>query len=562
MRKLRWQLIIIFVTGLVVGILLLGEQTISEPLLAPEPVRGGIYTEALVGSLQRLNPILDFYNPIDRDIDRLLFSSLLRFDDRGLPQPELAESWGVSKDGTIYNFTLRPEIQWHDGEMLTSDDVLFTVELLREGGDIVPEDLQEFWREVDVVGLSAETIQFRLPEAFAPFPDYLTFGILPAHLLADLTFEEIINSQFNLYPVGSGPYRFDRFIIESGEIAGVVLSVFSDFYFDQPFIEQIVFLFYPDGYSALLAYQDGKVKGIGNVTPEILHDVLIDPELLLYSGRKPELLMVIFNLNNPQVAFFQETAIRNALLLGLNRQRMVNEHVDGQAIVADGVVLPGTWAYYDGLEKTGFDTSTAKLLLKEEGYLIGESGIIREKDGLAFSFELIYPDDDFHKALAEAIQRDWFLLDIEVNLVPLPYEEIVDSRLESRSFEAALVSLNLSRTPDPDPYPFWDQAQATGGQNYSQWDNRMASEYMEQARITVDLSERARLYRNFQVIFNEEMPSLPLFYSVYTYAVDREIQGVRVGPVFDSSDRFGNVSDWFLVARSPDLVGDSTESVE
>ncbi|MCJ7625813.1 MAG: peptide ABC transporter substrate-binding protein, partial [Anaerolineaceae bacterium] len=545
-----------------VGILLLGEQSTSEPLQAPEPVRGGIYTEALVGSLQRLNPVLDFHNPVDRDIDRLIFSGLLRFDDRGIPQPELAESWGVSKDGTIYNFALRPGIQWHDGELLTSDDVLFTVELLREGGDIVPEDLQEFWREVEVVDLSAETIQFRLPEPFAPFPDYLTFGILPAHLLADLTFEEITNSQSNLHPIGSGPYRFDRFIIENGEITGVILSVFGDFYFDKPFIEQIVFLLYPDSYAALVAYQEGTVKGIGNVTPEILHDVLIEPELLMYSGRKPELMMIMFNLNNPQLAFFQEPVIRKALLMGLNRQRMVNEYLDGQGIIADGVILPGTWAYFTGLENSGFDTAAAKLLIKEEGYLVGENGVFREKEGLLFSFELIYPDDDYHLVLAEAIQRDWSLLDIEVNLTPLPYDEIVNSRLESRSFEAALVSLNMSRTPDPDPYPFWDQAQATGGQNYSQWDNRMASEYLEQARITVDLSERARLYRNFQVIFNNEMPSLPLFYSVYTYAVDREIQGVRVGPVFDSSDRFGNILDWFLVAQSPDFIGDSTEDVE
>ena len=114
-----------------------------------------------------------------------------------------------------------------------------------------------------------------------------------------------------------------------------------------------------------------------------------------------------------------------------------------------------------------------------------------------------------------------------------------------------MVDLNLARTPDPDPYPFWDQAQATGGQNYSQWDNRVASEYLEQARITIDMAERTNFYRNFQVIFDDAMPALPLFYPVYTYAVDKQVQGVRMGPLIDRSDRMATIQDWFLAIKRP-----------
>jgi peptide/nickel transport system substrate-binding protein len=78
----------------------------------------------------------------------------------------------------------------------------------------------------------------------------------------------------------------------------------------------------------------------------------------------------------------------------------------------------------------------------------------------------------------------------------------------------------------------------------------LASEYIETARITLDISDRTRLYRNFQVIFRQEWPALPLYYPVYTYAVDRQVQGVRVGPLFDPSDRFGNLTEWYLVAQA------------
>lgn len=125
----------------------------------------------------------------------------------------------------------------------------------------------------------------------------------------------------------------------------------------------------------------------------------------------------------------------------------------------------------------------------------------------------------------------------------------VNDRLELRDYQAALVDINFSKTPDPDPYPFWDQAQATGGQNYTQWDNRTASEHVEEARITNDLIDRARLYRNFQVIFAEELPALPLFYPVYNYAVDYQVQGVSLGPLFDSSERFSKITNWFMVTR-------------
>ena len=112
------------------------------------------------------------------------------------------------------------------------------------------------------------------------------------------------------------------------------------------------------------------------------------------------------------------------------------------------------------------------------------------------------------------------------------------------------MDLSFSRTPDPDPYPFWHQTQAANGQNYAMWNDRQASEYLEQARIIVDPAERARLYRNFQVRFASELPSLPLYYPMYTYAVSNQVQGVRMGPLFDTSDRFATVTSWYLFSEA------------
>ncbi len=555
MKKIRWQLIIIFLTGIVVGILLLGEQPtpVQQNVVNPEPVQGGIYTEAAIGSVQRLNPLLDYQNQVDRDINRLIFCSLLRFDDRGNPVADLAESWGVSKDGTIYNFSLRKNIFWHDGQPVTTRDVVFTVEMMRQGGDIVPKDLQELWKEIVVKDLNETTLQFQLPEPFSPFLDYLTFGVLPEHLLGKLNFDEMVGSAFNLQPVGSGPYKFDRLVIEDGQITGVILQAYNKYYgANKAFIDQLVFRFYPNHVAALQAYRDEAVQGIGSVSDEILADALVEPGLALYTSRRPEMSLVLFNLKDKQSEFLQSPQIRRALYMGLNRQRMVNSILNGQAILATGPIFPGTWAYYDGLKPVEYNPDQAITILKNAGYILADTdATVREKDEVQFSFTLLHPDDEQHTLLAEAIQADWATLGVQVLLESLPYDTLLADRLRTREYQAALVDLNLTRSPDPDPYPFWDQAQAVGGQNYTQWDNRIASEYLEQARITVDRAERARLYRNFQVVFDEELPALPLFYPVYSFAVSRDIQGVRVGPLFDTSDRFNSITSWFLNIRAP-----------
>jgi peptide/nickel transport system substrate-binding protein len=174
---------------------------------------------------------------------------------------------------------------------------------------------------------------------------------------------------------------------------------------------------------------------------------------------------------------------------------------------------------------------------------------VRTKDDVSLSFTMVYPDDDLHAQIAQVVPENWAAIGVDVKLTAVPYESLLNDYLTPRTYQAALVDLDLSRSYDPDPYPFWHQAEITAGQNYSQWDNRSASEYIEQARVVADMDVRTRLYRNFQVIFSREVPALLLYYPVYTYAVDQRVQGVQSAPLFESADRFNGITDWYLVTR-------------
>lgn len=550
MKKLRWQFLIIVITLIIVGVLLVTQEP-GQQIFLPQPASGGVYSEALVGSISRLNPLLEQTNAPDRDVNRLIFSSLIRFDARGLPVPDLASSWGVSQDGTIYNVSLRQNAVWHDGQPVTADDVLFTIDMIKDDSSFFPADVRELWKSIQIKQLNEYTLQFLLPEPFAPFLDYLTFGIVPRHILGSTPAAEMAASPFNLAPIGSGPYKFDRLIVENGQVTGLELSVFERYYGTAAFIEKVAFRYFPNTQSALAAYQEGEVIAISEVSLDVLNQALALPGLSVYSGRLPEMSMVLFNLNNPEKPFFQDENLRRALLTGLNRQRIVDRLLLGQGIIADGPIFPGTWAYYDGLERVAYEPEAAINLLKTNGYAVPASGgsVRADADGNLLSFTLLHPDDALHSAIAQYIFENWSQLGVEVTLEAVPYEQLVNERLSARNYDAALVDMNLARTPDPDPYPFWHQSEATGGQNYSQWDNRTASEFLEQARINTDYTIRTRLYRNFQVVFAKELPALPLFYPVYSYAVDQQVLGVQVPPLFDTSDRFQTFAGWYLVTR-------------
>ena len=345
------------------------------------------------------------------------------------------------------------------------------------------------------------------------------------------------------------PYRFDRLLTAGGQITGVVLLANENYYTTPPFVEQVVFRFYPDGATAFDAYQQGEVLGVSQLTNDVLETALQDPALSVYTSRLPQMGMVFLNLNNPNVSFLQSENVRRALLLGINRNVIVSHILKGQAVIADGPILPGSWAYYDEIEKFPFDPEAATQILKDEGYVFTAGNDVRSKEGQALTFTLVHPDDEIHTRIAESIKADWVLIGVHINLQAVPYDSLVNDFLTPRSYDAALVDLNTSRTPDPDPYLFWHQSESTGGQNYSQWDNRTASEFLETARTSTNFDDRARLYRNFQVVFAQEMPSLPLYYPVYSYGVDIQVQGVQVAPLYDVSDRLALINEWYLVTR-------------
>jgi peptide/nickel transport system substrate-binding protein len=555
MRRIIWQLVIALGGLLLVLGLLLGQTPDPEATFV-QPVHGGSYAEGLIGSYSRLNPLLDRGNQVDRDINRLLYGALIRFNSFGDPVPQLAEGFAVSADATLYNFTIRDDAVWHDGEPVTADDVIYTYSKFAEEGYSAPEDLKQLWAEVQIVKLDDKNIQFQLPERFAPFMDYMTVGLLPDHLLRGVDGESLIDHPFNLEPVGSGPFRFEGFQRdESGEVIGVSLTAFEEYVLGSPFLERVEFQFFDNSGEALQAFQEGEVDGIGQVSEEILDLALSQPELNLHSVRSPSTAVVFLNTQHPDKAYLGEKDFRRALMMAVDRERMIGELLDGQGIEASGPILPGHWAAVPNLEPLPFDIASAEELLAGQGWEVpsgipaGSPEYIRTNGENQLTLQLAHIDDPLYAGVAQMLQSSWQRVGIDVELVPFPAPTILSDMLIPREFDAVLTELDASQAADPDPYSFRHDSQAETGQNYSGFEDRNISIWLEQARVTANKERRQELYRDFQFRFRDQAPALMLYHPVFTYAISSDVQGATIGPVFDPSDRFANIGDWFLLVR-------------
>ena len=546
-RYIRWQALIALGGIILVGVFLFSIAVTRTTLLVPD--EGGVYVEGVAGAPQAINPLLAQYNQVDQDLAALIFNGLTRTTDSGEPEPDLASSWSVSPDGLTYLFHLRRDVRWSDGQPFDADDVLFTIRLMQDPTFPGVPFLADLWRNVSVEKVDEYSVQFRLQEPLPTFVDYTNLGMLPEHILAGVSAGDLLTHPFNTQPIGTGPFVLDQISAERAVLRPnprYVSPPGQNIRRQQPYLSAIEFRFYPTYEQVLTAYQAGEIQGIGYIPPYLLPEASQLEQLSLYTARQAGVQMAYLNLQDPQGSpFFQDARVRRALLLALDRQALIDDALNGQGIVADGPIRSWNWAYDQDLPPAPYDLAQAETLLDEAGWSDSDGDGIRDKQGRPLQFTLLTGDDPVFVGLGQAMAAQWAKAGLSVQVRSLGAG--LSDRLRSHDFQAALVELLL--TGDPDPYPLWHQTQIEGGQNYGGWDNRDASEALEQARYLTSRDERKPYYVEFQRIFAEEVPALMIAYPTYAYGVDQSVRNVQIGPMVSPADRFRTFADWYINTR-------------
>ncbi|MCX6022091.1 MAG: ABC transporter substrate-binding protein, partial [Chloroflexi bacterium] len=218
MRRWRWEVPILVL--LAAAVLAGGGYLAFNSLTELRPDYGGRLVEGVAGGPSTLNPLLAQFNDADKDISSLVFSGLTRLSPNGELVPDLAQRWDIEDGGRRYRFVLRDGVRWHDGIPFTADDVVFSFKMIQAKDFPGSTDLAALWKDVGIAKKDDLTVEFTLPQPYAPFLSTTTLGIVPVHLLRDVRPADLTRAPFNANPIGAGPYRLieayvDRMILKA-----------------------------------------------------------------------------------------------------------------------------------------------------------------------------------------------------------------------------------------------------------------------------------------------------------------------------------------------------------
>lgn len=286
MTLLEKRLVIVF---LIIFLFLVGVKInriyMSDTL--PIPGVGGDYSEAVVGELKYLNPIL-VSSDTDKSTSRLIFSSLIWADKDNKLIMDVASKYEVSPDNLKYSFTLRDDVYFHDGGKLAASDVEYTVSQMKDSGMKTP--FYDKWKDVNVETVGENVVVFSLPKAYGAFIYNCDFGILPSYLSMDA-----VSKGF----VGSGPYKFVS-TEKTNDVVGSHISkltlLSNDNYFaGAPFITNFELSFFDDKAKAQKAF---KSKDYNALSGTYFADVDDVNNLSFPTSKR---LSLIFNLRNEKL---------------------------------------------------------------------------------------------------------------------------------------------------------------------------------------------------------------------------------------------------------------------
>ena len=532
---------------------------------------GGQYIEGLIGTPQYINPILAPINEVDLDICQLVFSGLLKYNEKQEIVPDLIEKYEISENQKEYTFFLRKNVLWHDKEKFNADDVIFTIKSI-QNPDFKSPLLNNF-KDIEVKKINDYTVQFILKKPLAPFLSSLTVGIIPAHLWENIPSNQTSLAVYNLKPIGTGPFQFHSLIKDQrGLIQSYILKRNTFYYDKKSYFDKIAFKFYSDFKDAISDLKTKKIDGLNYLPKDFLskelNKTISQKDFTLYPLYLHQYMGIFFNQQkNP---LLKEKVIREALALSLDKQKIIDEVLDQGGEIIDAPILKNQIGYNPKIKKYNYDIEKAKQLLDKAGWKLKEEKneeakkitkktatkvevkesekntkkLFLYKKNKELKITLTTVDQSENIKTAQIIQKFWQDIGIKVDLKIIDPKDIQDETIKFRDYEALFYGKNVGF--DPDPYPFWHSSQINyPGLNLSLYSNKQTDQLLEEARKTNNLAEREIKYLKFQDILIEDLPAIFLYNPTYTYIINKQIKGIGISRIINPSDRFIGIENWY-----------------
>lgn len=492
------------------------------------PIPGGTYVEGVVGYPRTINPLYASSRDVDNDLSRLMYSSLFKYNEEGHLEADLVENYTISEDKKGYELLIKDNVNWHNEGTLTADDIIFTFNLIQNENYNSP--LRNEFVGISIEKINDRSVRFTLPEPYAPFLDMLTFGIMPKAIWQDVSPEAIALNDFNLKPVGSGPYKFKGLLKNrNGDLREYQIEVHDDYYTETPYIDTIIFRFFSSHIEAIENFNSGNIDGLSVLPFSYRTNLESRSSIEKYQLLRPQISGLFFNLEKD---FLQDVEVRKALARAINKPRLNTQVYSATYETAWGPILKNSFAYNEQVEE-------------KNTYLPDEARATFE--GVDLNITITAIDVNGNRAVAETVKGFWEELGVTTELRIIPLEQALDV-IRDRDFEVLLYGQLVGG--DPDVYAFWHSSQ-TGAQglNISGYSNDEVDTLLTEARTTVSESERIEKYHRFQTIITDEVPAIFLYSPSYTYIHSNKINGFKGEAIVTPADRFSQISDWYIKTK-------------
>jgi peptide/nickel transport system substrate-binding protein len=443
---------------------------------------------------------------------QLIFNNLMMLDDHLRVVPDLAERLD-NPDPTTYIATLRRGVKFHDGHELTSADVVYTFTSLLAPSFVSPR--KGAYRMVNTIeARDRYTVVFTLKEAFGSFPVNLVIPIVP----------DGAGPNFREHPVGTGPYRFLRYVVDDH----LELTPFHEYFNGAPNNEGLVLKIVPDDIMRGLELRKGTVDIVVNdLAPDVVYQLGRDAHLQLVESNGTDYQYVGVNLRDP---ILQDVRVRRAIGYAIDRDAIIKYLRRGLAAPAAGLLPPVSWAYEPGVFTFTYDPAKARALLDEAGY--------RDPDGNGpeprFRLTLKVSNQEFNRLQSAVIQQNLHAIGIALDVRTYEFATLYADVLKG-NFQLFTLQWVGGAVADPDILRrvFHSSQVPPAGFNRGFFRDANVDRLLDAAAVARDDAERRELYAQVQRAVAEAAPYISLWCKTNVAVASRSLTGIDIPPIAD-----------------------------
>lgn len=448
-----------------------------------------------------------------------IFNSLLKYNANLDLEGELAEHWIISKDRKSITFTLKPDIRWADGQPLTSDDVLFTWQLVTDENTRSPY-ASDYQLVKKAEAPDSRTFRVTYAQPYAPALDsWSSLQILPKHLLED---QDIHTTAFARNPIGSHYYNLDKW--NHGE--NIRLSRNPNAALGPANIDRLVTRIIPDNSAQFLELMAGNIDSMGLDPIKYSRIIPARPALKknlnLYKELGNSYTYLGFNLKHKP---FDDIRVRKAINYAIDKQEIIDGVYLGLGINIASPYKPGTRWSNPNLEPYEYNPGKARDLLQKAGFSDRDGDGILERNGKPFAFEIITNQNKEREKSAVIIQRRLKEVGIAVKIRAIEWASFISRFINTGDFDVVILGWGLGL--DPDQYNIWHSSQQAPGQfNFVGYNNPKVDKLLEAGRTEMDPDKRVKIYHAFAKKLLEDSPIVYLSAGYGLTAIHKRVQGI------------------------------------